>query len=65
MPTCKSCGNTYFNYKGPHKCPAPVPNLMGWGNPFGNAARPGRAVINSDLPPRIRTGSLTEPPQAA
>ena len=61
MPTCKRCGRDHFNFL--KECPdppKPVANLMGWGSPFGNAARPGHALI-ATLPPRIRTGNLVEP----
>ena len=67
MPTCGSCGKTYYNFSGPHKCGGAVPNTQGWGVPFGNAARPSRHIVSSDLPFRFRTGTLTEPepPEAA
>ena len=66
MPNCRKCGKPHFNF---NPCPEPqdpVPNRMGWGSPFGNAARPGHALI-ATLPPRIRTGVLVEPepPMAA
>lgn len=67
MPTCASCGVSYHNFHGPHKCPAPVTNTMGWGQPFGNANRPARFIASQGLPPRYRTGVLSEPepPEAA
>ena len=74
MPTCGSCGRTYYNFSGPHKCPGVVP-MAGpnpWGTPWSASPNSKGFVPDANKvrvlytqPFRQRTGSLTEPPEAA
>ena len=64
MPHCRKCNQDHYNFQSCPDPPGTVVNRMGWGQPFGNADRPGRHLI-ATLPFRQRTGSLVEPPQAA